>query len=109
MSLHALCRDFSQYILDNCHRKVYLPQNGFADSLNASVASALCIQTLLGLYGERACGGLVRAATPAELKIIRTEWCRYLSRDQCATPAPAVSLPTQPGVFAASMMIVHVR
>ena len=31
----------SQFILDNADRRVYLPQNGFADSLNASVAAAL--------------------------------------------------------------------
>ena len=51
----------SRFILDNADRRVYLPQNGFADSLNASVAAALCLHTVLGLYGDRARGDLVAA------------------------------------------------
>ena len=53
---------------------------GFADSLNASVAAALCIHTLLDLYGPAACGDLAREAQPSELDQLRREWAEHLSR-----------------------------
>ena len=58
-----------------------LPQNGFADSLNASVAAALALHTLLSLYGERACGDLAREAPPEEVEQLRRSWARQLARD----------------------------
>ena len=52
-------------MLAHCDQRVYLPQNGFADSLNASVAAALSIHTLLMLYGPLACGDLVEGTSGA--------------------------------------------
>ena len=71
----------SQFILDNADRRVYLPQNGFADSLNASVAAALCLHTVLGLYGDRARGDLVATGPAEAVTALRREWCAHLSRD----------------------------
>ena len=49
--------------------------------LNASVAAALCLQTVLLLYGEAACGDLAREAPPAEMDDLRRRWARALARD----------------------------
>ena len=76
----------SRELLAACHRRVYLPQNGFADSLNASVAAALVLQTVLLLYGELACGDLAREMEAAGdyegLQQIRLRWIWSLSRDE---------------------------
>ena len=56
-------------------------QNGFADSLNASVAAALALHTTLALYGPRACGDLAREAPPHEVAEMRRRWARLLARD----------------------------
>lgn len=70
----------SRDMLAACDRRVYLPQNGFADSLNASVAAALALQTVLLLYGGRACGDLAREASPATLRALRLQWIDALAR-----------------------------
>ena len=72
----------SREMLAAAARTVYLPQNGFADSLNASVSAALALHTLLGLYGDRACGDLAREAPPAELDALRRAWAHQLARDE---------------------------
>lgn len=72
----------SREMLAAAARTVYLPQNGFADSLNASVSAALALHTLLGLYGERACGDLAREAPPAEVDQLRRAWAHQLARDE---------------------------
>ena len=51
----------SQFILDDADRRVYLPQNGFADSYNVSVAAALALHAVIEAYGPAACGDLCRA------------------------------------------------
>jgi tRNA G18 (ribose-2'-O)-methylase SpoU len=72
----------SRYMLEKADRRVYLPQNGFADSLNASVAAALCLHTLLWLYGRRAVGDLATSCHDDELDAIRRSWCGHLARDE---------------------------
>lgn len=71
----------STFMLEHSDRRVFLPQNGFADSLNASVAAALCLHTLLWLYGRRAVGDLATTCSLDELNTIRQRWCSYLARD----------------------------
>eukprot|EP00966_Prymnesium_polylepis_P202148 4683099-Prymnesium_polylepis.1 len=68
-------------MLQAADRRVYLTQNGFADSLNASVAAALTLQTLLLIYGARACGDLARESPPGELRKLRLQWMGHLARD----------------------------
>ena len=72
----------SRALLAAAHRRVCLPQNGFADSLNASVAAALALQTALQLYGHAACGDYAREAEPAELCALRCRWIKELARDE---------------------------
>ena len=43
-------------LLGAADRKVYLPQNGFADSYNVSVAAALALHAVIEAYGPAACG-----------------------------------------------------
>lgn len=68
-------------MLEHADRRVYLPQHGFADSLNASVAAALCLHTLLWLYGSRAIGDLAAEGSSDELAVLRHSWCEHLARD----------------------------
>ena len=86
----------SREMLDAAHRRVYLPQNGFADSLNASVAAALTLQTVLLLYGERACGDLAREAAAGELDRLRLEWMGHLARDAAHLASMAKRLHAMP-------------
>ena len=72
----------SREMLQRCDRRVYLPQNGFADSLNASVAAALTLQTTLLLYGASACGDLYREASAETLRTLRLKWIAELARDE---------------------------
>ena len=72
----------SRELLAAADRRVYLPQSGFADSLNASVAAALTLQTVLQLYGQRACGDFASEASDAELRALRLRWVRHFSRDE---------------------------
>lgn len=72
----------SNFMLQRSDRRVFLPQNGFADSLNASVAAALCLHTLLWLYGRRAVGDLTASCSSDELQAIRQRWCNHLARDE---------------------------
>ena len=71
----------SNYMLEHADRRVYLPQHGFADSLNASVAAALCLHTLLWIYGTRAIGDLSTEGSSEELGALRRSWCEHLARD----------------------------
>lgn len=86
----------SREMLAAAHRTVYLPQNGFADSLNASVAAALALHTLLSLYGERACGDLAREAPAAEVTALRRAWARQLARDEEQAARMEVALCAPP-------------
>ena len=55
------------------------------------MSAALALHTLLGLYGERACGDLAREAPPAEVDQLRRAWAHQLARDEAQaryTPLP---------------------
>ena len=71
----------STHVLNSCDRRVYLPQNGFADSLNVSVAAALAMQTALLLYGSGAVGDLADGATRGERDALRGAWAAAVCRD----------------------------
>ena len=91
----------SRELLAAADRRVYLPQRGFADSLNASVAAALTLQVILQLYGEHAVGDLAREASAAELHELRLRWIGHLARDaeQYEAMAHAVDTGAIPSPF----------
>ena len=67
-------------ILESADARVYLPLRGFADSLNLSVAAALCIQTLFHLCPEAV--GAMSATERAEL---REKWFTQLAANRVTT------------------------
>ncbi|KAJ1457522.1 hypothetical protein M885DRAFT_127108 [Pelagophyceae sp. CCMP2097] len=89
---------------DAADKRVYLPLNGFADSLNVGVATALALQTILQLYGKDACGDLIDppakapriyTAETAKPGVLRAAWARYLSRDEKQHAAVVASLESE--------------
>ncbi len=67
-------------ILESADARVYLPLRGFADSLNLSVAAALCIQTLFYL-----CPEAVGAMSDAERAELREKWFTQLAANRVTT------------------------
>ena len=76
-------------------RLVYLPLHGFADSLNLSVAAALCLHTTLALYGRAAWGAGFR---DGELGELRRQWYAKLARspEQAAEYEQRLQDPPKP-------------
>ena len=78
----------SRELLEAADRRVYLPQHGFADSLNVGVAAALALSEVTAALG--AGGDLIAGdwrpedADPAAL---REKWARHLSRDEAQLAA----------------------
>ncbi|CAE8679969.1 unnamed protein product [Polarella glacialis] len=72
----------STEMLSAADQRIYLPQNGFSDSLNVSVASALALQTLLLLYGPLACGDLMNESPAEEIATLRDKWASEVARDE---------------------------
>ena len=70
----------STEMLSSAHRRVYLPLHGFADSLNLSVATALCLLQLFHL--EPNCVG---SMSEAERKMLRKSWYTKLARQRIMT------------------------
>ena len=66
--------------LESADARVYLPLRGFADSLNLSVAAALCIQTLFHL-----CPEAVGAMSDAERAELREKWFTQLAANRVTT------------------------
>ena len=67
-------------ILESADARVYLPLRGFADSLNLSVAAALCIQTLFHL-----CPEAVGAMSDDERAELREKWFTQLAMNRVTT------------------------
>ena len=72
----------TQEILRAADLRVYLPLRGFADSLNLSVAAALCIHELFHL-----CPEAVGAMPESERAALRAEWFPRLLRARVVTRA----------------------
>ena len=76
----------STEILNACDKRVYLPLRGYADSLNLSVATALCVHQLFTLDPT-----LIGAMSEKERMVLRKKWYsklasqRLLSRSQKQT------------------------
>ena len=72
----------SNDLLAACDRRVYVPQHGFADSLNVGVAAALATSHVLKLVGG---GGDLLEATdwvPEAPDELRRKWAGVLCRDE---------------------------
>ena len=63
-------------LLHAADKRVYLPLHGFADSLNLSVAAALCIQRLMLL-----CPKIVGAMSENERRELRKVWYPKMARN----------------------------
>lgn len=70
----------TEEILQAADSRVYLPLRGFADSLNLSVAAALCIQQLFHL-----CPEAVGAMDEAERNVLREKWFTQLAAQRVMT------------------------
>mmetsp|Transcript_101374 Transcript_101374/g.316013 ORF Transcript_101374/g.316013 Transcript_101374/m.316013 type:complete len:341 (-) Transcript_101374:39-1061(-) len=62
-------------------RLVYLPINGFAESLNVSVAAALVVQLILQLLAQSYSEDEL-CLEPDEVKALRTDWYKRLARTE---------------------------
>jgi tRNA(Leu) C34 or U34 (ribose-2'-O)-methylase TrmL len=63
-------------LLDAADRRVYLPLNGFADSLNLSVAAALCMQRLIHISPD-----IVGDMPESERRALRRVWYERMARN----------------------------
>lgn len=70
----------TQTMLQAAHRRVHLPMRGFADSLNLSVAAALCILQLFHL-----CPQMVGQMSEEEKHQLRREWFPKLASQRILT------------------------
>jgi tRNA G18 (ribose-2'-O)-methylase SpoU len=70
----------TQTMLHAAHRRVHLPMRGFADSLNLSVAAALCILQLFHL-----CPEMVGQMPEEEKDQLRREWFPKLASQRILT------------------------
>ena len=70
----------SNEMLTSAHRRVYLPLHGFADSLNLSVATALCLLQIFHL--EPNCVG---SMSESERKALRMVWYPKLATQRIMT------------------------
>ena len=77
----------STELLAACDRRVYVPQHGFADSLNVGVAAALATSHVLKLVGGG--GDLVEATdwVPEAPDELRSKWAGVLCRDEAQLAA----------------------
>ena len=77
----------SNDLLAACDRRVYVPQHGFADSLNVGVAAALATSHVLKLVGGG--GDLVEATdwVPEAPDELRSKWAGVLCRDEAQLAA----------------------
>ena len=77
----------SNELLAACDRRVYVPQHGFADSLNVGVAAALATSHVLKLVGGG--GDLVEATdwVPDAPDELRRKWAGVLCRDEAQLAA----------------------
>ena len=77
----------SNELLAACDRRVYVPQHGFADSLNVGVAAALATSHVLKLVGGG--GDLVEATdwVPEAPDELRSKWAGVLCRDEAQLAA----------------------
>ena len=77
----------STELLAACDRRVYVPQHGFADSLNVGVAAALATSHVLKLVGGG--GDLVEATdwVPDAPDELRRKWAGVLCRDEAQLAA----------------------
>mmetsp|Transcript_20227 Transcript_20227/g.26257 ORF Transcript_20227/g.26257 Transcript_20227/m.26257 type:complete len:333 (-) Transcript_20227:1754-2752(-) len=66
----------SQAFVDACQKRIFLPMNGFADSLNASVAAAIVMQQLIWMKPK-----LIGSLSGEEIKLLREKWYRTLARN----------------------------
>ena len=71
----------SQYVLDHCDLRIYLPLRGFADSLNLSVATALIMHQLL-LFNP----SLIGSISNEEKHELRKLWYPKMVQQRLLTP-----------------------
>mmetsp|Transcript_9166 Transcript_9166/g.11439 ORF Transcript_9166/g.11439 Transcript_9166/m.11439 type:complete len:360 (-) Transcript_9166:580-1659(-) len=65
----------SQAFIDASSKRIFLPMNGFADSLNVSVAAAIVMQQLIWMKPE-----LIGSLEDAKKKTLRIKWYEKLAR-----------------------------
>jgi tRNA G18 (ribose-2'-O)-methylase SpoU len=70
----------TQLMLQSAHRQVYLPMYGFADSLNLSVATALCLQQIFHL-----CPSVIGDMAETERAALRETWYTKLASQRITT------------------------